>query len=366
MFALRQSAKRRLFRLGSGADTEFIFTFGLLNPPFLSMLNRFYTLLCCCIALSAGAQDLHYSQFYHNPMHGSPALTGSFSGDFRVMGLYRNQWASVPVPYSTVALGADKKMLEFGGNIVAAGLLVQHDKAGDAGLTWTQVGLSGSVSRALNAQHTVSVGFGAALAQRRFDISGLKFRGQWTGDVYNPALPNNETFDQSSGMVPSLSAGLAWRLTMPDPRTEASVGIGAFHLNQPTVGFRDDSREALPMRLSVLANSTVRLNQNLDAVVFGEAWQMGAAQETLLGGGARMWLAPGERAMRFTLATRLGDAIIPAVQYEFGDWTVGLSYDWNTSDFETATNGRGGMELAVVYRAQPVPPPKQFKSCPIF
>ncbi len=77
-------------------------------------------------------------------------------------------------------------------------------------------------------------------------------------------------------------------------------------------------------------------------------------------------LAPGERAIRFTLATRLGDAVIPAVQYEFGDWTVGLSYDWNTSDFETATNGRGGMEVAVVYRAQPVPPPKQFKSCPIF
>lgn len=120
------------------------------------------------------------------------------------------------------------------------------------------------------------------------------------------------------------------------------------------------------MRLSVLASSTLRVNQNFDAVVFGEAWQMGAAQETLLGGGARMWLAPGERAIRFTLATRLGDAIIPAVQYEFGDWTVGLSYDWNTSDFETATNGRGGMELAVVYRALPVPPPKQFKSCPIF
>ncbi len=330
------------------------------------MLNRFFPLLCCCAALSVGAQDLHFSQFYHNPMHGSPALTGGFEGDFRAMGLYRSQWASVPVSYSTVALGADKKVLERGGNIVAAGLLVQHDKAGDAGLSWTQVGLSGSVSRALNAQHTVSVGFGAALAQRRFDISGLKFMRQWTGDVYDASLPNKESFDQSSGLVPTLSAGLAWRLTMPDPRTEANVGIGAYHLNQPSVGFRDNSREPLPMRFSVLANSTVRVNQNFDLVVFGEAWQMGAAQETLVGGGARMWLAPNERALRFTLAARFGDAVIPAVQYEFGDWTVGLSYDWNTSDFQTATSGQGGMEVAVVYRVLPVPPPKLFKSCPIF
>jgi hypothetical protein len=62
----------------------------------------------------------------------------------------------------------------------------------------------------------------------------------------------------------------------------------------------------------------------------------------------------------------LGDALIPAVQYEYGDWTIGLSYDWNISDFDVATRGRGGFELAVLYRPLPVPPVKKFKSCPVF
>ncbi|MFN0016577.1 MAG: PorP/SprF family type IX secretion system membrane protein [Saprospiraceae bacterium] len=327
---------------------------------------RLLAFVCWCAALRVSAQDLHFSQFYNNPMHGSPALTGAFGGDLRAMGLYRSQWTSVPVSYSTLALGADKKVLENKNFSVAAGLLVQHDKAGDAGLSWTQVGFSGSVVRALNALHSVSVGIGAGLAQRSFDISGLKFGRQWSGDVYDSTLPTNEAFDLSSGMLPTLSAGLGWRLALPDMRTEAVVGIGAFHLNQPSVGFRGNSREPLPVRFSATASSTVLLNQNFDLVVFAEAWHMGTARETLAGGGARMWLVPGERAVRFTVAVRLGDAVIPAVQYEFGDWAVGLSYDWNTSQFETATNGRGGFELAVLYRSLPVPPPKTFKSCPIF
>jgi type IX secretion system PorP/SprF family membrane protein len=327
---------------------------------------RLFTLIFLGVAALAGAQDLHYSQFYHNPMHFGPAQTGAFDGDLRAMGLYRSQWSSVPVPFRTMALGADKKVLQRGNNTLAAGLLVQHDKAGDGGLTWTQVGLSASVAHALNPRHALSVGFGAGMAQRRFDISGLKFRNQWTGDVFDPALPTKETFEQSSGLKPTLSAGINWRFSMPDLRTGANVGLGVFHLNRPSVGFRDNAREPLPMRLALSANSTVRLNQNFDLVVFAGAWQMDKAQEILAGGGARMWLTPDETALRFTIAARLGDAVIPALQYEFGDWTVGLSYDWNVSDFEAATRGRGGVEVAVVYRALPVPPVKTFKSCPIF
>lgn len=93
---------------------------------------------------------------------------------------------------------------------------------------------------------------------------------------------------------------------------------------------------------------------------------MRTARELEGGGGVRLWLTPGQNAVQFTLATRLGDALIPALQYEFGDWTVGLSYDWNISDFEQATRGRGGYELAVIYRTVPAPAVKTFKSCPIF
>ncbi|MCS7037873.1 MAG: type IX secretion system membrane protein PorP/SprF [Saprospiraceae bacterium] len=81
------------------------------------MLFRWLTLCLCCGCLGLlEAQDLHFSQFYHHPMHYSPALTGAFEGEVRAMGLARSQWTSVPVSYQSLALGADRKVWARGKN----------------------------------------------------------------------------------------------------------------------------------------------------------------------------------------------------------------------------------------------------------
>lgn len=330
------------------------------------MRNQLLILIFLGVCVLLRAQDLHFSQFYHNPLHYNPAQTGAFEGDLRAMGLYRSQWTSVPVSYRTMTLGADGKVLQLGANSISAGLLLQHDKAGDAGMRWTQAGLSGSASHALSERHSLSVGLGLALAQRSFDVSGLKFKNQWTGDVYDPSLPSNESFNQSSGLLSTVSAGINWHFSVPGARTTANAGVGVFHLNQPVVSFEDDGSEKLPVRLAFSANCAVPVNESMDLIVFAGAQRMRTAQEMLAGGGLKIWIIPDQRALQFTLGMRINDALIPALQYEIDNWTVGLSYDWNVSDFETATGRRGGFEVAVVYRTLAVPPVKTFKSCPIF
>ncbi|MBK8556789.1 MAG: type IX secretion system membrane protein PorP/SprF [Lewinellaceae bacterium] len=61
--------------------------------------------LCFASTVLLQAQDLHYSQPQINPLHFNPAQTGVFRGDWRVSGLYRSQWESVPVPYRSLAAG---------------------------------------------------------------------------------------------------------------------------------------------------------------------------------------------------------------------------------------------------------------------
>ena len=331
------------------------------------MFRHFSTLLFfCCLAAVSTAQDLHFSQFYLNPLQVNPALTGVFEGDLRAMGLYRSQWSSVPVSYRTFTGAADMKALQRGANMLSGGLMIQHDQAGDAGMKWTQIGLSGAVSHALSAQQSLSVGFGLAVVQRAFDISGLTFKNQWTDYIFDPGLPSKENFNRSSGLSPSLSGGLNWHFSQPGTRTAVDVGAGVFHLNRPKISFSDSPDERLPMRTAVNANFNLPLNEFLDLVVFGLAQRMGKAQEMIAGIGARLWLIPNETALQFSLANRLNDAVIPAVQVQRGNWTVGLSYDLNISDFDVATNKRGGFEVAVVYRTLPAPPVKTIKSCPIF
>ncbi|MCB9179736.1 MAG: type IX secretion system membrane protein PorP/SprF, partial [Flavobacteriales bacterium] len=53
------------------------------------------------------AQDIHFSQFFHTPLANGPGSIGAFDGDYRINGIYRQQWRSVTRPYRTFGLGAD-------------------------------------------------------------------------------------------------------------------------------------------------------------------------------------------------------------------------------------------------------------------
>ena len=39
------------------------------------------------------AQDIHFSQWYNNPLFSNPALTADFDGDYRITANQREQWA---------------------------------------------------------------------------------------------------------------------------------------------------------------------------------------------------------------------------------------------------------------------------------
>lgn len=328
-------------------------------------LSFFGCLLGLGMAGQMHAQDLHFSQFYQHPLHYNPAQTGVFQGLWRASGIYRGQWTSVPVNYQSFAGAFDYKLVQRENNLLAFGVLLQHDQAGDGGLTWSQLGLNASAGHALGEEQLVSVGFGLGFAQRAVDLSGLKFKNQWTGDVFDPARPTGEVLNRSTGLVPTLSAGLVWQYRSAENRNSANLGAGVSHLNRPKVNFADAATQRLPFRLAASAQGAVQISDQSDLVAFGLGQIMGKNREIMAGGGFRRWLTESN-AVQFSLAVRLGDAVIPAIQLERNSWTFGLSYDWNTSKFDLATKGRGGFELSAVYRALPAPPPKTLKSCPIF
>jgi type IX secretion system PorP/SprF family membrane protein len=282
-----------------------------------------------------------------------------------VAGLYRGQWETVPVSYRSVAGAFDRKMLRISRNLLSAGLLMQYDQSGDAGLRWAQLGLLVSAAHTVGKDQVLSAGFGAAFVQRSFDVSKLTFKNQWDGDLFDPSLPSGENFDRTSRPATSLSAGLNWhRENASEPRNTLNAGLAIHHLNRPAVNFEKNSGFTLPVRLSSAFNITRRMNNATDLVAFTQYQQMGSNREFMAAAGARYWLE--ETAVRFTLGWREGDAIFPAIQLERGGWTLGLSYDWNISGFEVATRHRGGFELGLVYIDQPVPPVKTLKVCPIF
>lgn len=313
-------------------------------------------------------QDLHYSQGPLNLMAMSPAAAGMFQGDLRASAVYRSQWQQVPVAYRTFSGAADWKAIQRGANQLSFGAMLQHDQAGDAGLSWLQLGMNFGVAHALDEDQKLSIGFGVAMIQRSFNIRNLTFKNQWGGDTFDPGLPTGENFNQASGLAASLSAGLHYQFRTTESRTGLDFGGGIFHWNQPVVSLGDFAYQT-PYRISSYLNADFQIHYLYDLVFFNQWQKMAEARELLIGAGIRRVLSSGlanDTKLQLALAYRFGDALVPSVQLERNNWLIGVSYDWNTSRFNTATNGRGGIEIAVIWKRIPVPVLKTVKSCPPF
>lgn len=327
------------------------------------------TLCFLLFSMSLCAQDLHFSQFYNQPQAFNPASAGAFRGAMRGAAIYRAQWMQVPVSYQTFDGSFDWKIRKRGKHALGLGCLLQSDRAGDGGLSWLQVGGNAALHHALNAHQGFSIGGGISMIQRSVNTSKLSFKSQWTGDLFDPGLPSNEPLINNSSLRTSLAAGLQWYWYSSKKRSYAQVGFGLLHLNRPELDFSAQTGFRLPMRVTIQTDCALQLSEWQDFVFFGQIQQMQKNQEWVAGFGLRQILSTGPgntSAFRASLAYRWGDALTPAVQLERNNWVLGLSYDWNLSDFQIATNRRGGIEISLLYQLLPAPPLKYLKSCPIF
>lgn len=320
------------------------------------------------VVTSMSAQDIHLSQYHFDRLQINPALTGMFNGDKQVALLYKSQWAVVPVEYSTFSGSFDMKLrkTQTPKGFFSVGGLFNYDQAGDGNLSLGSLTVNGSYTRALSKSFFVTLGGAAGGGQRKFDIQGLKFESQWDGGGIT--LPNGETFDETSFFYLDLSGGLNLRLQGKD-RTKIDVGVGAFHLNEPSYSFYKNDNISLPVRIAFSGLGVLKVANRLDLYGNGLIQQQGPYEETLAGGGVIIHISnkkAREVELHLGVATRFEDALIPMIALGYDGWKGGFSYDITTSDFQTANDQKGGPEFFLTYTYKKLWPLEQTKVCSIF
>ena len=334
---------------------------------------------------SLSAQDIHFSQFYNSPLNLSPALTGVHAGDIRFIGNYRHQWQSVPVPYLTVSGMYDTKIQEDSRKkgFFSGGVLFNYDRAGYSKLSMTNFILSGSYTFRAKDGIFLTGGAQASVNQRAFRIDDLRFGSQWDGEVFNGNRPpedfaNTTNFFADFGIGGNVhfQSANANRWTK---RSKLDLGIALFHINRPKIGFYDNEALRLPTRISIYALGVLMIAPPFDLVLHGSVQLQNPYMENVAGLGARLHLdrrRSKEAALQIGASWRFGNnpiydeekfasAIIPNVELHFRQWMVGVSYDVDLSNFNVATNRRGGPEVALRYTVFKVKPLPAFKICPI-
>lgn len=181
----------------------------------------FITIALVLFSLGLLAQDLNYSQFYHNKMLINPAYTG-INKSLNISLHHRNQWSGIgegnlfQSSIATIDYGLGRKTSGHYGSGLGAGLIYQQSKTGHSAYTTQELGirLASDAPRAGKEKHGFMVQFPVGIS-----FSYIKQSFDWSDLVFSDNL------DPVTGYIPG-SASIPSNISQQAKAEYVSVGFG--------------------------------------------------------------------------------------------------------------------------------------------
>jgi len=299
------------------------------------------------------AQDLHFSQFFNNPLLTNPANTGFIpDADYRLGASYRNQYSNImAVPYKTISVYGDAQVFR---NKIETGWLglggvILHDVAGSGSLASTKIYGSVAYHQMLGLSSLLTAGFNVGWANKRIDQSKLTFPDQFDGHFFDASLPTSAQLLNNNVSYFDMQAGLNYAY-FPTEDIYINAGYSIHHVNQPKETFFEDNGDSrLSMRHIGFINGIFKMNENV--IINPNIYYTTQAKSTelMLGMNAAYNLSgDGAKQIIGGLYYRYGDAVIPMVGLEINNIRFTFSYDVTASALKNFNHSLGAAEFNVL------------------
>ncbi|MFN6038079.1 MAG: PorP/SprF family type IX secretion system membrane protein [Bacteroidota bacterium] len=329
-------------------------------------MNKIFSvglLIALFIVNTVLSQDIHFSQLPMAPLNLNPALAGAnYSNQASLV--YRDQWKSSDAQFTTIYAGYDQRFLENNKNgFLVGGINFFSDKAGDSQMKTNYVGVTMGYHVRLDQKQLLGLCVQPSFGQRSIDYAALRWGMQYNGNGFDSNLPTGESgtlanqfsyFDIGAGMVYTYKSSEHY-MTSND-HLLINAGYSVNHINRPRYTFFNSENENLFMRHTLFVNAQIGLKNSKISLMPGfYSMLQGSHTEFLLGTYFRYSLQDKSHytgikkgsAISLGGFYRLGDAIAVKAMLDWAQFSFGFSYDINLSNYTTATQGRGGFELAI-------------------
>ena len=332
-------------------------------------------LLASFLFVSAIAQDAHLSQFYEANIIRNPALTGIFSGDYKINLQYRNQWSALSAPFQTMVCTAESKksIANQSGDFISYGLFTSIDKAGTINMSNSQFYAMLNYNKLLEEYHFtyLSFGFSGGFIQRSFDASRMIFDNQYQNGTITTSI--GETIASNTLRHYDIGSGLSLNGAMGyENKANYYIGVGLYHINKPDETFRNESFVKLNRKWSIHAGFKSNIGHNLSITALVNYTKQNPFEELVFG--AFLNVKPisvinskNHVILSIGAFNRVNDAYIGVVKCDFKSYAIAISYDATSSSLKNYSQGFGAYELSINWRGfYKFPHNKEMMRCPRF
>ena len=297
------------------------------------------------------SQDVHFSQFYANPLYLNPAFAGSRICP-RIITNFREQWPSVTGDFMSYSASFDQHFKEISGGV---GVLFLGDQAAVGTVKTNAFSLIYSYKLDLSQKVAMRMALQGTFQQKTLDWTKLTF-----GDMIDPKYGFvYETRED----VKYLSKGLLdFSLGMVVYSEEYYGGVAVHHFTQPKEGFLvegDIAMANLPMKITAHGGAVFNIKQTSKShnsfgdmsispnLIFQyQAKMSNGAVYTTLNAGTYFNVYPLTVGAWYRMGFENPDAVIALFGFEYERVKVGYSYDITISKF-TETGGAHEISLQV-------------------
>ncbi|GAA4463109.1 hypothetical protein GCM10023093_10840 [Nemorincola caseinilytica] len=316
------------------------------------------------LGLTARAQnDIHYSQFYENALLRNPALTGIFTGDYKLGFDYRSQWAQVSKPYSTVMLSGETRILVNRElyDYLSFGLAIDHDKAGSIDFATTRVYPAISYNKSLEDKYYsyLSVGLTCGYVGTSLNQSRMTTANQYVGGEFNSGNSTGESVSYRRQSDYDLGAGVSLNSSLDQNGAfNYYLGASVYHINTPSQDLAATEPVNLNMKWQFNAGFHSSFSEQFGVTVHSNVSYQAPSTEYVFGG-FLTWRSvpvglPSVFALNFGAFYRYtdgqGDAFIPMVRVDYKDVSVGFTHDATRSALASSIPGTSATELTLYIR----------------
>lgn len=281
---------------------------------------------------ASNGQDVHFTQFYSNPLYLSPSFAGA-TQQHRVASTYRNQWLGLPKGFSTYSFSYDHYFDNFNSGV---GVLFLRDAAGSGNLGTTGASIF----------YSYDIQFHPLWHLR----PGLSFSYLSTGVQFSKLEFSSPTETSPAEYAGDFDAGVSCMVYSP----RFWGGFDVAHLMQPNQSLYQDLSK-IPVKFSVYGGYQIvqrgRLLQPVEETISLAGLFKHQGQYNQLDVGLYWFKMPMVLGIWYRgiplLNSPYGDALALLAGFKTKSFSFAYSYDFTISNLISSTNG--AHEISLIY-----------------